>query len=230
MLFRSIQQRNALLREARFAGSRESTLDVLDEQLLPSATYVIAERRKFLQELNTLAGAIHTALTEGKETCRLAYEPNATEEALAEALRAHRESDLARGTSTTGPHRDDFRVMASNEGTSDTAVENKEAAEEDRAEQEFIDLRHFGSQGQQRTAALALKLSEIELVKRRTGEEPILLLDDVLSELDAHRQTQLLQNIEHVQTFLTCTGMEDLLTHAFPEHRVFRIDGGIVLP
>ena len=91
-----------------------------------------------------------------------------------------------------------------------------------------IDIRHFGSQGQQRSAALSLKLSEIRLVKESIGDMPVLLLDDVLSELDNSRQKMLLQNIEPIQTFLTCTGMDGLIEHHFPMNKVFHIGDGMI--
>ena len=102
-------------------------------------------------------------------------------------------------------NRDDFKVMANG-----------------------IDLRHYGSQGQQRSAALSLKLSEIDLVKARIHDMPVLLLDDVLSELDGSRQKMLLQSIEKTQTFLTCTGMDELIGHQFRADRVFHIKEGSI--
>ncbi len=106
-------------------------------------------------------------------------------------------------TSSEGPHRDDFRVEINQ-----------------------VDIRHFGSQGQQRSAALSLKLSEIYLIRQKTGEMPVLLLDDVLSELDSSRQKMLLQNMNHVQTFITCTGVDELVGNHFPMNRVFYVENG----
>ena len=91
-----------------------------------------------------------------------------------------------------------------------------------------IDIRKFGSQGQQRTAALSLKLSEIELVKRRTGDTPVLLLDDVLSELDGRRQNYLLNSIENIQTLITCTGLDEFINHRFAVNRIYKVIGGTV--
>ena len=103
------------------------------------------------------------------------------------------------------PHRDDLSFMVNN-----------------------IDIRKFGSQGQQRTAALSLKLSEIELVKRRTGDTPVLLLDDVLSELDGRRQNYLLNSIENIQTLITCTGLDEFINHRFAVNRIYKVIGGTV--
>ena len=91
-----------------------------------------------------------------------------------------------------------------------------------------IDIRKFGSQGQQRTAALSLKLSEIELVKRVTGDKPILLLDDVLSELDKHRQNYLLDSIDDIQTLITCTGVEEFVNHRFSINKIYHVHDGHV--
>jgi len=92
-----------------------------------------------------------------------------------------------------------------------------------------VDIRKFGSQGQQRTAALSLKLSEIELVKKITKEVPILLLDDVLSELDSSRQNYLLDHINHTQTMITCTGLDEFIRNRFQINRVFEVDHGTVI-
>ena len=105
----------------------------------------------------------------------------------------------------TGPHRDDFSFLAGD-----------------------VDIRKFGSQGQQRTAALSLKLSEIELVKRMTKDTPILLLDDVLSELDSSRQNYLLNSIGEIQTIITCTGLDEFVRNRFEINRVFQVVNGTV--
>jgi DNA replication and repair protein RecF len=104
---------------------------------------------------------------------------------------------------SVGPHRDDLALMANG-----------------------IDIRKFGSQGQQRTTALSLKLSEIYLVKKKIRDTPILLLDDVLSELDSSRQTYLLDSIHDIQTLVTCTGLDDFISHQFQINKVFQVIGG----
>ena len=91
-----------------------------------------------------------------------------------------------------------------------------------------VDIRRFGSQGQQRTAALSLKLSEIELVRQSIHDTPVLLLDDVLSELDKHRQNYLLDSIHDIQTLITCTGVEDFVNHRFSINKVFHVQNGQV--
>ena len=120
-------------------------------------------------------------------------------------LEQNLDRDIRQKTTTTGPHRDDLSFMVNN-----------------------IDIRKFGSQGQQRTVALSLKLSEIELVKRRTGDTPVLLLDDVLSELDGRRQNYLLNSIENIQTLITCTGLDEFINHRFAVNRIYKVIGGTV--
>ena len=200
-----VVQRNALLKDARFEAAIGPALDVWDEQMVTYGSHLIRQREKFLKQLDILVKEIHTELTEGKEQIELCYEPDVPSERFAEELRRNRDKDRKWKTSSCGPHRDDFQVKVNG-----------------------IDIRHYGSQGQQRSAALSLKLSEIRLVKEMMRDEPILLLDDVLSELDNNRQKMLLQGIEQVQTFLTCTGMDGLIAHQFPMNRIFHIVGGCV--
>ena len=198
-----VVQRNALLKDARFADAIDPTLDVWDEQMVLYGSHLIRQREMFLQQLNELVKNNHAELTGGKEQIELCYEPDVQADRFAEELRKNREKEKKWKVSSSGPHRDDFQVKVNG-----------------------IDIRHFGSQGQQRSAALSLKLSEIQLVKDRIKDTPILLLDDVLSELDNNRQKMLLQGIENVQTFLTCTGMDGLIEHQFPMNKVFHIVDG----
>ena len=123
---------------------------------------------------------------------------------LEQALKKNRERDLRLKSTSVGPHRDDLCFLNNGE----------------------IDIRKFGSQGQQRTAALSLKLSEIELVKRIIKDTPILLLDDVLSELDKHRQNYLLDSIHDIQTIITCTGLDEFVNHRFSINKIFHIKNG----
>lgn len=202
---KAVLQRNALLKDARFTDTLDASLDVWDEQLVTYGKYLISRRAEFLEQINGIIKEIHASLTEGKEQIELKYEPDVSAEQFAEQLKKDREKDIRWKVSSTGPHRDDFQVLTNG-----------------------IDIRHFGSQGQQRSAALSLKLSEIRLVRESIGDMPVLLLDDVLSELDNSRQKMLLQNIEPIQTFLTCTGMDGLIEHHFPMNKVFHIGDGMI--
>lgn len=202
---RVIQQRNRLLKDLDVYSSSAAVLDVWDEQMVRYGTELIRLRRDFIRRMNEIIGPIHGKLTEGKEQILLVYEPSAEEESFAEELRKSRERDIRMRLTSAGPHRDDFSVLVND-----------------------IDMRHFGSQGQQRSAALSLKLSEITLVRKLVRESPVLLLDDVLSELDGGRQRMLLQSVSDVQTFITCTGMDELVENQFPIDRIFHIVQGTV--
>ena len=200
-----IMQRNKLLKELIFHPDYESTLDVWDMQLVQYGSQVISCRRGFIRELNDMIGGIHGKLTGGKEKLTVSYEPNTEAEELEAALKRSREMDVKLKTTTVGPHRDDLSFIVNG-----------------------IDIRRFGSQGQQRTAALSLKLAEIELVKYIVKDYPVLLLDDVLSELDGSRQEHLLEGIENIQTMITCTGLEDFLSHRFRIDKIYRVVEGTV--
>ena len=200
---RVLEQRNALLHELPFQKSLETTLEIWDAQLYAKGLFLIRARADFIRKLNPIVEGIHSELTGGREMIHLSYEPNVTTEDFEKKIRKNRERDLRMKTTTTGPHRDDFRVTVGD-----------------------VDIRHYGSQGQQRSAALSLKLSEIDLLREVTGDQPVLLLDDVLSELDSGRQKMLLSNMKHVQTFITCTGMDDLVENRFQVDRAFHVSGG----
>ena len=133
------------------------------------------------------------------------YEKNVEPEEFEARLTANRDRDLKLRTTQTGPHRDDLCFDIGG-----------------------MDIRKFGSQGQQRTAALSLKLSEIELVKQEIKDTPVLLLDDVLSELDSSRQKYLLDGIHDIQTLITCTGLDEFVENRFEINKVFRVSDGVV--
>ena len=200
-----ISQRNKLLKELAFRPEYEGTLDAWDIQLVQYGRQVIQYRRKFIGQLNEIIRDIHEKLSGNRETLQVMYEPNTDMNELEKALRRNRDIDIRLRTTTVGPHRDDLNFIVNG-----------------------IDIRKFGSQGQQRTAALSLKLAEIELVKYLVKDYPILLLDDVLSELDGNRQEHLLDGINHIQTVITCTGLEDLLSHKFKIDKVYRVVEGTV--
>ena len=200
-----VAQRNKLLKEISFSGRMADTLEIWDEQMVRYGTSIISERKKFISRLNDILSEIHQNLTGGKEQILITYEPNVSEEGFSEELKAGRERDLRFGQSYTGPHRDDFCVRVND-----------------------IDIRKYGSQGQQRTAALSLKLAEIRLVEEEIHDTPVLLLDDVLSELDGSRQNYLLQSIHSIQTLITCTGLDEFVENHFEANSVFQVVEGSV--
>ena len=200
-----VAQRNKLLKEISFSGRMADTLEIWDEQMVRYGKSIISERKKFISRLNDILSEIHQNLTGGKEQILITYEPNVSEEAFSEELKAGRERDLRFGQSYTGPHRDDFCVRVND-----------------------IDIRKYGSQGQQRTAALSLKLAEIRLVEEEIHDTPVLLLDDVLSELDGSRQNYLLQSIHSIQTLITCTALDEFVENHFEANSVFQVVEGSV--
>ena len=200
-----VTQRNKLLKDIMFRPDYEETLDIWDMQLVQYGREVIRCREAFVGQLNDLIGGIHRQWSGEKESLHISYEPNVTVDMFEDTLRKSRPSDLKQRTTLTGPHRDDLSFIIND-----------------------IDIRRFGSQGQQRTAALSLKLAEIELVKKIVNDYPILLLDDVLSELDGSRQNHLLSGINHIQTMITCTGLEDFVNNRFRIDKIFKVVSGEV--
>ena len=189
---RIINQRNSLLKELYHQDHLMDTLDIWDMQLAEYGTKVIESRKQFIRQVNQIIADIHYRLTGGRERIELSYESSLGSLSLEQALKKNRERDIRMKSTSVGPHRDDLCFLSGD-----------------------LDIRKFGSQGQQRTAALSLKLSEIELVKEVIKDTPILLLDDVLSELDKHRQNYLLDSIHDIQTVITCTGLDEFVNHRF---------------
>lgn len=200
-----LNQRNKLLKDIGFRPELKSTLEIWDLQLADYGRKIISKRKLFVKELNELIRDIHYKLSGGKEELEILYEPCSEEEYFYEDLEKNREKDLKMKMTTTGPHRDDLCVKVNG-----------------------IDIRKYGSQGQQRTAALSLKLSEIYLVKNKIKDTPVLLLDDVLSELDSNRQNYLLKSIHDIQTLITCTGLDDFVNNQFEINKLFKVVSGKV--
>lgn len=200
-----VNQRNKLLKELYYNPGLKDTLSIWDSQLLSYGSKIIERRIAFVEQLNDIIYEIHRKLSGNKEELRICYEPDVTLEEYEQKLQSGQERDIRLKQTSTGPHRDDFSFLAGN-----------------------IDIRKFGSQGQQRTAALSLKLSEIELVKKITRDTPVLLLDDVLSELDSNRQNYLLNSIGDIQTIITCTGLEEFVNNRFAINRIYRVSNATV--
>ena len=201
---RIINQRNSLLKDLYGQKNLMDTLDIWDMQMAAYGTKVLEARKNFIKQVNEIISDIHFKLTGGKERISISYEASNGNMSLEEALKRYRERDMRMKSTTVGPHRDDICF------TTDSG----------------LDVRKFGSQGQQRTAALSLKMSEIELVKQVIKDTPVLLLDDVLSELDKHRQNYLLDSINNIQTIITCTGLDEFVNHRFSINKIFHIRNG----
>lgn len=213
-----LAQRNQQLKElATQRSDRYGMMEIWNTQLADLAVKLLQKRFEFLRKLETWATSIHSEITDGKEQLSLHYESTSpivegmdqteSRQLLLSAFEEVFEREKLRGSTLIGPHRDDFSLRING-----------------------VDVQTFGSQGQQRTAALSLKLAEIELIKDEVGEYPILLLDDVLSELDEHRQTLLLETIqEKVQTFVTSTGVEGLKHQVLKQANRFHVQAGTIL-
>lgn len=200
-----VNQRNKLLKDMYMNPDLKETLSIWDMQLVSFGSKLIERRKLFVEQLNEIICGIHKKLSGGKEELSIQYEPDVEIEEFEKKLKYSQDRDIKAKMTSVGPHRDDFSFFIGN-----------------------IDIRKYGSQGQQRTAALSLKLSEIELVKKIAKDTPILLLDDVLSELDSNRQNYLLNNIGDIQTIITCTGLEEFVNNRFEVNKVFRVSGGTV--
>lgn len=214
-----LKQRNRYLKQLQSHEAQDQLyLEVLSEQLAAVGGAIISQRVKFLSELEGYAQELHQSITQGRENLTFEYSSavkdasTLTEVELSEALmdlyRQNQSKEIFQGTTLYGPHRDDVRFLINHKN-----------------------VQTYGSQGQQRTTALSVKLAEIDLMKNQTGEYPILLLDDVLSELDGARQTHLLKTIQDkVQTFLTTPGLSDVARNLIKEPRIFHIRDGQIIP
>jgi DNA replication and repair protein RecF len=229
----ALTQRNALLKSLGDRGGSADQLDVWDEALTRLGSQIILWRIEAIQQIERLASRVHHELTHGAEILRLAYEPafdplprpngqlglkmdmvvdrshlelNEIRDGFRASLSSLRSVEIARGVTTIGPHRDEIRFLTND-----------------------IDLGNYGSRGQVRTALLSLKLAEVNWMKDRTGEWPVILLDEVMAELDAQRRADLLKYIGQTeQVLFTTTGL-NLFSPEFAEHaEIWRVEGGRV--
>ena len=212
-----LKQRNQYLKQLKFKVNKDKVfLGVLSDQLAAYGAEIIFQRRLFLKKLEKWAQQLHTQISLGKEHLTFEYVSQVIQkqdlsvdqlyDELRKAFASHEERELQQGTTLVGPQRDDVRFLVNGKN-----------------------VQTFGSQGQQRTTALSVKLAEIDLMKEETGEYPVLLLDDVLSELDDDRQTHLLKSIQNkVQSFLTTTSLSGIARQLIDEPRIFTIKSGIL--
>lgn len=202
---KALIQRNTLLKQIYYDKKLIDTLDMWDMYLMDYGKCIIEEREKFISRLNDIVKNIHLHLTGKKEQIVIKYEKNVCSADYENVMKSKREADLKYQSTQTGPHRDDMCFFIND-----------------------IDVRKYGSQGQQRTAALSLKLAEIELVKEMIHDSPILLLDDVMSELDSSRKHYLLESIKDIQTIVTCTGYDDFIKSRLIVDRIYKVVNGKV--
>lgn len=213
-----LKQRNTILRDNRGKQNLNDVMfDVYTDQYIQIAVEIIRKRFYFMDLLQKWAEPIHEGISRGMESLKITYgtlkglESGQTQEEmvsiLEEKLHEMKSRELERGLTLVGPHRDDLHFFVNG-----------------------YDIQTFGSQGQQRTTALSLKLAEIQLVKQEVGEPPILLLDDVLSELDDYRQSHLLNTIQgEVQTFVTTTNIAGIDHETISQARIFEVNAGRVI-
>lgn len=205
-----LQQRNSLLKQPEV---KEDVIAVWDESLAEYGAKIILERKRFIEKINVISREISRSITNGREATEIIYESNVEfrdtyeeqKEYLKNILSKNLKNDILRRSTSAGPHKDDLKICV-----------------------EGIDIRHFGSQGQQRTAALSLKLAEIQLIKEETKISPVLLLDDVMSELDAERQTFLIHSLEEVQLFITAAELSEEVKKKLPDGDTFLVEKGKV--
>ena len=212
-----LKQRNHLLKNNQGRSSLNDVMfDVYTEQYIQAAVQIIRKRFQFMELLQEWAEPIHAGISRGLETLVIKYRPvtgmdaSWTAEEMARYLEKKlaevKQRELERGVTLIGPHRDDLQFLVNG-----------------------YDVQTYGSQGQQRTTALSLKLAEIELIKQETKEAPILLLDDVLSELDDYRQSHLLNTIQgEVQTFVTTTSVDGIHHETMEHARMFHVKQGAI--
>lgn len=200
-----LNQRNNLLKQIIYNKKLMDTLDVWNLQLVDYGTRVIHERNHFIEMLNEIVKDIHYNLTSGKEKLEIVYDKCIEADDFEKALKEKVLIDLNYSSTQTGPHRDDIVFLVNG-----------------------LDARKYGSQGQQRTVALSLKIAEIKLVKKIINDHPILLLDDVMSELDSKRRETLIQEIKDIQTIITCTGYDDFIKEQVIINNVYNVIDGTV--
>lgn len=199
-----LNERNMLLKNNRFS---EEMLEIYDYQLIEHADYIISKRLEYIDKVNFYGKQIHKEITTEKENIEFKYSCNVNLENYKanylKKLQDNIKRDREKGITSVGPHRDDFNVFIND-----------------------IDVKTFGSQGQQRTAILTMKFSSLKIIKEITGEYPVLLLDDVLSELDLNRKKYILSTIHGIQTIITCTGIKDIKDYIDGNSKIFNVSNG----
>ncbi len=201
----ALKQRNALLKDAE--AMDYDALACWDEQLSVLGAAIILSRAELIERLGMIAAEQHETLSDGAESLLVEYEPNVSPQQSSDLVKTLRlaladtaERDIYRGSTSVGPHRDDLKLLINR-----------------------TDVRIYGSQGQQRTTVLSLKLAQLEILRAEKDDSPVLLLDDVFSELDRNRQKMLLVAAQDCQTFLTCTHLEEVAAAGVEQMQVYQV-------
>ncbi|AWI07495.1 DNA replication/repair protein RecF [Clostridium drakei] len=203
-----LNERNVVLR--KWDKKNLDMLQVYDEQLSKYGAYIVKTRNHYVKKLTEKGIIIHKNITSGSENIEFNYITSVksidnSEEEILNLLKNSRLKDFEKRITSFGPHRDDFSIKING-----------------------VDTRSYGSQGQQRTSVLTIKFASLEIIKETIGEYPVLLLDDVLSELDSNRQKYILNSISDIQTFITCTGIEDIKNNLKKDSQLFIVEKGFV--
>lgn len=203
--YKVLKQRNSLLKKISFDKNLKDMLFVWDSQLIDFGVKIIEKRLQFISKIDNIANNIHKKITQDREKLELKYKPSIDSQEFKEKLEKNLEKDIMYQTTSYGPHKDDFLFFING-----------------------VNARDFGSQGQQRTASLSTKLAQIQLIQDEKNTSPVLLLDDVLSELDKDRQKFLIENIKNMQVVITCTGVEDVVKNLKKDCKIFKVCEGNV--
>ncbi len=184
---RAVTQRNRIIKDYKYDSTLSVMLDVFENEIAENGRKIIRMRKKYISLINEFLPPIYSGISKGKEFLDTEYICKCEEENLEEILKNSRKEDMFSGVTSQGPHRDDIEFKING-----------------------INARNFGSQGQKRSVALSLKLAEAEVIKKISGEYPVFLLDDVMSELDPERQNFILNHTKGLQVFLTCCDPSNL--------------------
>lgn len=200
-----LKQRNNLLKNFEYTSDAKNMLEVWDTQIIEYGRNVINKRLDFINKLEKIAQEIHSNISGDKEKLEIIYDPSVTVEDYEKKLKDNHRQDIFRRSTSIGPHRDDLIFLING-----------------------MDVRTYGSQGQQRTVVLSIKLAQLRMIEEILGEQPVLLLDDVLSELDYHRQQFLFEHTRDIQTLITCTGIEESVWTSQTIGKLFKVNKGTI--
>lgn len=201
-----LNQRNILLKQIYFNKDLLNSLDIWDNQLVLYGNKIIKKRKEVLEDLNKVIYEKHLFISQNKEKLETYYEYNIDENNFLERIKENRNEDLKYQSTQIGPHRDDIKFLINN-----------------------IDIRKYGSQGQQRTCALSLKIAELESIKKNKKDNPVLLLDDVFSELDILRQQTIVDYLKDIQVIITITGFTKEFIEKLKPKKLYQISNGEII-
>ena len=228
-----LENRNTLLKEINFTKDNEkkkellNTLDTWDIELVKYGKEIIKKRKENIDYIKDIIKEKHKIISNNEEEVEVFYECDIDENSFLDKLKSERDKDIKYLYTSVGPHKDDLKFIIKKNVDANVGVSSPEAHNRERAREE-IDIRKFGSQGQKKTLAISLKLAEIEVIKKNKFITPILLLDDVFSELDEKRQKLLIDNIKDVQTIITCTGIKRNLYQNLKPDKIFHLHKGVI--